>query len=307
MHMNAEAVAVIGLGNMGSPIARNLLASGFTVTVFNRSRDKAEPLAALGAAVAESPAGAVRAGGVVISLLSNDSVLEEAVLGAGGFADALGEGGLHISMSTVSPETSRTLAAEHARRGSLFVAAPVFGRPDAAAARTLWICLSGSSAAKARARPILELLGQRVQDFGDASEAASVVKLSGNFMILSAIEAMAEAMALCEKNGIDRTAVYDFFTNANFACPVYRGYGRNIAGRVYEPAGFVLELGMKDIRLARETAAASGVPMPVADFLFLRLQDAVKQGRGKMDWSAIELATAEGAGISVPGQPRRAV
>ena len=151
MHMNAEAVAVIGLGNMGSPIARNLLASGFTVTVFNRSRDKAEPLAALGAAVAESPAGAVRAGGVVISLLSNDSVLEEAVLGAGGFADALGEGGLHISMSTVSPETSRKLAAEHARRGSLFVAAPVFGRPDAAAARTLWICLSGSSAAKARA------------------------------------------------------------------------------------------------------------------------------------------------------------
>ena len=302
--MGKEAVAVIGLGNMGTPFARNLLASGYAVTVFNRTRDKAEPLAALGAVVADSPAQAVTAGGVVISMLSNDAVLEEAVLGEGGFADALGEGGLHISMSTVSPVTSRKLAEEHARRGSQFVAAPVFGRPDAAAARKLWICLSGSMQAKVRARPILELLGQRVQDFGNTPDAASVVKLSGNFMILSAIEAMAEAMALCEKNGIERTAVYDFFTNANFACPVYQSYGRNLAGRIYEPAGFVLELGMKDIRLARETAASTGVPMPVADFLFQRLQDAVKKGRGKLDWSAIELAAAEGAGIPVPGQPR---
>ncbi len=298
--MSMESVAVIGLGNMGTPFARNLLASGYAVTVFNRSRDKAEALAALGAIVADSPAQAVKSGGVVLTMLSNDAVLEEAVLGAGGFADALGEGGLHISMSTVSPVTSRKLAAEHSSRGSMFVAAPVFGRPEAAAARKLWICLSGLAAAKTRAKPILELLGQRVQDFGDSPDAASVVKLSGNFMILSAIEAMAEAMALCEKNGIDRTAVYDFFTNANFACPVYQSYGRNIAGRIYEPAGFVLELGMKDIRLARETAASSGVPMPVADFLFLRLQDAVRQGRGKLDWSAIELATAEGAGIPLP-------
>ena len=297
--MDANAVAVVGLGNMGTPIALNLLSSGYAVTVFNRSRDKAEPLAALGALIADSPSQAVTSSGVVISLLSNDAVLEQAVLGKDGFVDSLGEGGLHISMSTVSPETSRKLAAEHAKRGSLFVAAPVFGRPDAAAARKLWICLSGSSAAKARAKPILDVLGQRVQDFGDAPEAANVVKLSGNFMILSAIEAMAEAMALCEKNGIERQAVYDFFTSANFSCPVYQSYGRLIAGRVYEPAGFVLELGMKDIRLARETAAASSVPMPVADFLFLRLQDAVAHGRGKLDWSAIELATAEAAGIPV--------
>ena len=297
--MDANAVAVVGLGNMGTQIARNLLSSGYAVTVFNRSRDKAEPLAALGALIADSPSQAVTSSGVVISLLSNDAVLEQAVLGKDGFVDSLGEGGLHISMSTVSPETSRKLAAEHAKRGSLFVAAPVFGRPDAAAARKLWICLSGSSAAKARAKPILDVLGQRVQDFGDAPEAANVVKLSGNFMILSAIEAMAEAMALCEKNGIERQAVYDFFTSANFSCPVYQSYGRLIAGRVYEPAGFVLELGMKDIRLARETAAASSVPMPVADFLFLRLQDAVAHGRGKLDWSAIELATAEAAGIPV--------
>lgn len=295
--MSKDTVAVIGLGNMGTPIARNLLSSGYSVTVFNRSRDKAEPLAALGAKIADSPAQAVAAGGVAVSLLSNDAVLEQAVLGEGGFIDSLGEGGLHISMSTVSPAISRKLAAEHARRGSLFVAAPVFGRPDAAAARKLWICLSGAQAARNRARPILEALGQRVQEFGDAPDAANIVKLSGNFMILSAIEAMAEAMALCEKNGIDRRAVYDFFTSANFACPAYQAYGRILAERTYDPAGFVLELGMKDIRLARETAAASKVPMPVADFLFLRLQEAVARGRGQLDWSAIELATAEAAGI----------
>lgn len=297
--MGIETVAVVGLGNMGTPIARNLLSSGIAVSVYNRSRAKAEPLAALGARVAGSPADAVAPGGVVISLLSNDAVLEDAVLGEGGFADRLGEGGLHISMSTVSPAISRRLAAEHAKRGSLFVAAPVFGRPDAAAARKLWICLSGSTPARERARPILELLGQRVQDFGDGPDAANIVKLSGNFMILSAIEAMAEAMALCEKNGVDRKAVYDFFTSANFACPAYQAYGRIIAERAYSPAGFVLELGMKDIRLARETAAESRVPMPVADFLFLRLQDAMAHGRGQLDWSAIELATAEGAGIDV--------
>jgi 3-hydroxyisobutyrate dehydrogenase-like beta-hydroxyacid dehydrogenase len=295
--MSVESIAVIGLGNMGLPIARNLLASKFSVSVYNRSRGKAEALVALGARVADSPAQAVVPGGVVITMLSNDAVLEAAALGEGGFADRLGAGGLHISMSTVSPETSKRLAGEHARRGSLFVAAPVFGRPDAAAARKLYICASGTAEAKARAWPILEALGQRVQNFGDAPGQANLVKLSGNFMIASAIEAMSEAMALCEKNGIERTAVYDFFTNANFACPAYQTYGRVLAGRSYEPAGFILELGMKDIRLARESAAAAGVPMPLADLLFLRLEDAARRGRGHLDWSAIELATAEAAGI----------
>jgi 3-hydroxyisobutyrate dehydrogenase-like beta-hydroxyacid dehydrogenase len=297
--MNVESIAVIGLGHMGAPIARNLLASGFPISVYNRSRDKAGALAALGARVADSPAQAVAAGGVAVTLLSNDAVLEAAVLGEGGFADRLGAGGLHVSMSTVSPETSEKLAGEHARRGSLFVAAPVFGRPDAAAARQLYICASGAAEAKARAFPILQRLGQRVQDFGDAPGAANVIKLSGNFMIASAIEALAEAMALCEKNGIARAALHDFFSTANFACPVYQSYGRVLAARAYEPAGFALELGLKDIRLAREAAAVAGVPMPLADLLFQRLEDGARRGRGRLDWTAIELATAEAAGIAV--------
>ena len=295
--MNAENIAVIGLGHMGGPIARNLLASGHSVTVFNRSVDKAVPLVALGAKVADSPAQAVTPGGVVITMLADDAALEAMVLGNGGFVDRLGAGGLHISMSTVSPETSRSLAARHVDRGSLFVAAPVFGRPDAATARKLWICLSGEAAAKVRARPILELLGQAVHDLGELPHAANVVKLSGNFMILAAIEAMAEAMALCEKSGIDRQAVHDFFSSANFACPVYQSYGRLLVERAYNPPGFKLELGMKDIRLARETAAMTQVPMPVADFLFQRLQEAANRGNSQLDWSAIELATAEAAGL----------
>ena len=138
-----------------------------------------------------------------------------------------------------------------------------------------------------------------MQDFGDAPGAANVIKLSGNFMIASAIEALAEAMALCEKNGIARAALHDFFSTANFACPVYQGYGRVLAARAYEPAGFALELGLKDIRLAREAAAASGVPMPLADLLFQRLEDGARRGRGRLDWTAIELETAEAAGIAV--------
>ena len=295
--MSADPITVIGLGNMGNPIARNLIASGYPVTVFNRTREKADPLVALGATVADTPSQAVTPGGVVITMLSNDAVLEEVVLGNNGFIDRLGQGGLHISMSTVSPETSRILAAKHADHGSLFVAAPVFGRPEVAADRKLWICLSGEASAKARAKPILELLGQDVRDFGESPCAANIVKLSGNFMILSAIEVMAEAMALCEKNGIDRQAVHDFFSNANFACPVYQSYGRILAERTYDPPRFGLELGMKDIRLAREAAAATRVPMPIADFLFLRLQEAVSQGYGKLDWSAIERVMAESAGL----------
>ena len=295
--MPTNSIAVIGLGNMGTPIARNLLTEGFALSVYNRSREKTEPLAALGAIVADSPAQAVLPGGVVVTLMANDAALEAVTLGEGGFAQRLGAGGLHISMSTVSPETSKRLAEAHARYGSLFVAAPVFGRPDAAAARKLYICASGSAEAKERAWPILSVLGQRVQDFGEAPGAANLVKLSGNFMIASAIEALAEAMALCEKNGIDRQTFYDFFTSANFACPVYQNYGRVLAARAYSPAGFALELGLKDIRLARESAAAAGVPMPFADLLFQRLQNAVARGDGQLDWSAIELATAEGAGI----------
>ncbi|MDE2341992.1 MAG: NAD(P)-dependent oxidoreductase [Betaproteobacteria bacterium] len=295
--MHKSALTFLGLGKMGAPMARNLLDSGFPLTVFNRSRAPAEGFAAAGALVAEAPCAAVMPGGIAITMLSNDAALETVTLGREGFADCLGEGGLHISMSTVSPELSRRLAREHALRGSYFLAAPVFGRPEAAAARKLWICQSGDAEAKARAQPILEALGQGIHDFGEDPGAANVAKLSGNFLILSAIEAMAEALALAEKSGLDRKALAGFLGQSIFSCPIYQNYGRILADRNYEPAGFKLELGMKDVRLVREVAETVTLPMPVADLLHARLLSGLAKQRGHLDWTAIELSTAEEGGL----------
>lgn len=295
--MDKEPIGFIGLGRMGSQMARNLIDAGYKVTVFNRTKAHAEPLLAIGATLAETPRDAIAPGGIVVTSLANDLALLSVALGENGFADALGKDGLHISMSTVSPETSRKLADEHGKRGSLFLAAPVFGRPEAAAARKLWICESGAAAAKPRAQPVLETLGQGIHDFGEEPGAANVVKVSGNFLILSAVEALAEALALAQKNGIDRTALAGFFGETIFSCPIYQAYGPILAERKFDPPGFALELGMKDIRLARDTAEAALVPMPLADLVHARLLSALANGRGQLDWSAIEISTAEDAGI----------
>lgn len=294
--MHDSSVTFIGLGAMGAPMASSVLRSGVALTVYNRSRERAAPLAAAGAKVADSVAAAVTPGGVVITMLANDAALLDVTLGDSGFADRLGAGGLHISMSTVSPETSHHLAAEHAKRGSLWLSAPVFGRPEAAAAQKLWICQSGAADAKARAKPLLEAMGQAIHDFGDEPGAANVVKLSGNFLILSAVEAMAEALTLAEKSGIDRQALAGFLGQTVFNCPIYQNYGRILAGQTYEPAGFKLELGMKDVRLVRDAAESATVPMPLADLLHARLLTSLAKGRGQLDWTAIEMVSAEDAG-----------
>lgn len=295
--MIAEKIGFLGLGSMGAPMARNLLKSGLAVTVYNRTRTHAEALSLDGAEIAETPAGAIVEGGIAITMLAHDAALEAVTLGPDGILEKLGKGGLHISMSTVSPETSKKLAALHAANGSLFLSAPVFGRPEAAAAKKLWICQSGSGQAKQRAKAILDILGQGIHDFGDDPGAANVVKLSGNFMILAAIESMAEAQALAEKNGIDRAALASFFGQTIFSCPIYQNYGRTLAERAYEPAGFKLALGMKDVRLVRDVAEAAMVAMPLADLLHARLLTSLAKKRGNLDWTAIELVTAEDAAL----------
>jgi 3-hydroxyisobutyrate dehydrogenase-like beta-hydroxyacid dehydrogenase len=298
--MNKPAIGFVGLGAMGAPMARNLLAAGFAVTVFNRTRGRADELAQLGATVADTPAASVAPGGVVVSMLSNDAALEEVTLGSNGLAGRLDAGGLHISMSTVSPATSRALAKAHADHGSQLLLAPVFGRPEAAAARKLWVCVSGADDAKARARPVLQALGQGIHDFGKEAGAANVVKLSGNFLILAAVEALAEALAFAEKNGVARDALAGFFGETILACPIYQNYGRILAQRKFEPAGFKLELGMKDVRLVRGVAEDAQIPMPLADLLHARLLAALAKGRGHMDWTAIELSSAEDGGMETP-------
>ena len=292
-----KAIGFIGLGNMGSAMVTNLIQAGYTLQVYNRTAEKAQPLIAQGAKLGDRPSDVVEPDGIVVTMLANDQALTDVVLGTNGILEKLGPGGLHLSMSTVLPATAHNLAKHHEQRGSYYLASPVFGRPDAAAARKLWICLSGNGAAKERVLPVLNVLGQGIYDFGEDVGAANVVKLAGNFMIVSAIEAMAEAFTLAEKNGIERTKVAELFGQTLFNCPIYQNYGRMIAQEQYEPAGFKLSLGLKDITLALQTAQASQMPMPLASLLHDRLLAAVAKGKGDIDWTGLALGTSEEAGI----------
>lgn len=292
-----QQVSFIGLGKMGEPIARNLLKAGYELRVYNRSPEKAEALVAEGAQRADAPFEAVEPGGIVFTMLSNDAAVKEVVAGEHGFLHRLGHGGVHVSLSTISPETSRELARLHAKYGSQYVASPVFGRPDAAAARKLWLCVSGPEEAKARVRPLLEAIGQGIFDYGEDPGAANVVKLCGNFMIASAQEAVAEALTLAEKNGLQREQVMDMFAQTLFACGIYQNYGKMIAQKRYEPVGFQLELALKDLNLVLDTAYQARVPMPLGSLVHNRLLTGVAKGRGGMDWTALAKGVAEDAGL----------
>jgi 3-hydroxyisobutyrate dehydrogenase-like beta-hydroxyacid dehydrogenase len=284
---------------MGRPMAELLVKAGYGVRVHNRTRDKERPLVEQGATPADRPAAVVPApDGAVVTMLADDAALEAVTLGPGGILETLGAGGLHLSCSTVSPAILRRLAAEHERRGARLVGTPVFGRPDAAAAKKLWLTLAGAPAARQRARPILEAMGQGVFEFGDAPEGAAVVKVAGNFLIASAMEAMAEAFTLAEKSGIPRTAIAEFFGKTLFALPLYQNYGRMIAERRFEPAGFKLALGLKDVGLVLDQARAAAVPMPFAQQLHGRFLAAVARGEGGLDWSGLAAGVSRDAGLA---------
>ncbi|HYK87209.1 MAG TPA: NAD(P)-dependent oxidoreductase [Acidobacteriota bacterium] len=296
----STTLGFIGTGNMGLPIARNLLGDGYPLRIFNRTAEKAASLATLGARLVSSPSQTAEPGGIVFTMLADDRALEEVAVSGDALAKALGPGGIHVSMGTLSPAAARKVAEHHRAFEVSYLAAPVFGRPEAADARTLWICLSGAHAAKDRVEPILKLLGRSVTDFGEDPGAANVVKLGGNFLLASAVEAMAEMIALAEKNGIAREKMIDLMASTLFACPVYQIYGRALVAQKYRPAGFRMELGLKDITLVLQTAAASKAPMPMASLVRDRLLTGVAKGRGDWDFTAFALAAAEDAGIKIP-------
>ncbi len=293
-----ESIAVVGLGAMGSGAAHRLLDQGHRVKVWNRSAAKAAPLIERGAEAAESPGEAAAGVGIVITFLADDRALEEVVLGRDGVASRLDGGGVHLSMSTIAPATAGRLADLHRERGAAYVAAPVFGRPDAAASGQLWIVTSGAAEAKARVRPVLEALGQGVHDFGEDPIAAHVVKLAGNFLIVAASEAMAEAYTLGEKCGLDRMQLAEFFGATLFPSRIYQNYGKAIAEHRYQPAGFKLRLGLKDLRLVLGTADVREMPMPLASLLHDRLLALAAQGHGEIDLTGIGLGVASDAGCS---------
>jgi 3-hydroxyisobutyrate dehydrogenase-like beta-hydroxyacid dehydrogenase len=224
--------------------------------------------------------------------------VEEVTSGDEGILRCLDPSSVHLSMSTISPEAARHLAGLHDLYETRYVAGPVFGRPDAAAAKKLWVMLSGDADARAQVRPVAEALGQGVFEVGDDPAAANIVKLCGNFLIAAALEAMAEAFTLAEKAGVDRATAYSVLTQTLFANPLYQNYGRVIASETYEPAGFALPLGQKDIGLVQRIGRATHTPLPLASLLLDHLTAARAKGRDYMDWAALALEASEAAGLA---------
>ncbi|MBZ5566546.1 MAG: NAD(P)-dependent oxidoreductase [Acidobacteriia bacterium] len=288
-------VAFLGLGSMGRAMARNLLKAGHDVVVYNRTRARAEELAKEGALVAEHPAGI--AAEAAITMVADDAALEQIVLGQQGLLAGLAKGGVHVSMSTISAALSRRLSEMHQERGQMMVSAPVFGRPEAAEAAKLYIVAAGPQQAIERCRPLFDAMGQRTFVVGEEPVMANVAKLAGNFMIASVIECLGEAFALGRKYGLEAEKMLDVFTNSLFAAPVYKTYGTIIAQQQWEPAGFRLRLGLKDVRLALAAADSEAVPMPVASFIHDSFLSAVARGMGEQDWAALAKMAAERAGL----------
>lgn len=288
----------IGAGLMGRPMIQNLLEDGRVVRVWNRSPEKAEPLAEFGARIAATARDACAGANVVLSCLSDDPAVR-AVFDDGALLAGLGEGAVHVSMSTISPECARELARTHADHGVTYVAAPILGRPDAVAARTQAHLVSGPERGKAVARQLLEPVSRGVIDMGEEVGAANVAKLAFNFLIASALEAMSEAFAVVEKSGLDPRDFHQMLTSTLFGCPMYEGYGRKILDRGYETPGFKLSLGLKDVRLAAAAARGVDARMALADLLESRFQEALEHGRGDMDWSAVSAESREEAGLPI--------
>lgn len=290
-------IAFLGLGNMGTPMARSLIRAGHKVTLWNRTPSKAEALAGEGGRVAKSAGDAAKDAEVLVTMLADDAAVESAVLQPDTVLENLPPGAIHISMSTISVALSRRLEEEHRNRGQHYVSAPVFGRPEAAAAGKLFIAAAGEKATLDRCMPVLEHLGQRTFVIGDQPVMANVVKLSGNFLIASVIESLAEAIALNRKYGIDPHEYVDFLTNTLFAAPIYKTYGGLIADAKHESAGFGLRLGLKDVRLALTAAESVDVALPVASLVRDHMLTAIARGFDKHDWSVLGQLAAENAGL----------
>lgn len=290
----------IGLGSMGAPMALNLLKGGVGLGVYNRSKEKTASIVKAGAKLLEQPSEAFAHAPIVFSMVANDQALHAITEGTDGLLAGARKGSIHVSLSTISPETASKLAALHKQKGVDFVSSPVFGRPDVAAKGALWICVAGEKEAKIKAEPFLKLLGKNIYDFGYKPEAANMVKLIGNFMILSVVEMLSEAFALGEKHGIETKGIYNLFTQTLFPSPVFLTYGKIILDRAFSPPGFQLPLGLKDINLFMQAAEAVGVSSPLANLLHDRLITSLAKGREDLDWSAISLISRENAGLDNP-------
>ena len=289
-------LAFIGLGRMGTGMARNLLRAGHNLAVYNRTPEKALALAGEGARPANSPADACRDAQVVMTMVANDQALEEVVFANNGIASALKQDCIHLSHSTISTELARRLTAEHAQRKQGYLSVPVFGRPEAAESKKLLVVAAGPGELVERCRPLFDAVGRQTFVVGSEPWQANVAKVCGNFLLISVIEALGEAYATLRKAGVAPQSFLEIM-NALLGSAVIANYGRIIAQEEFEPAGFALQLGLKDIRLVLAAAEECAAPMPLASLVHDHLLAALAQGQGEMDWSSMTRVVARNAGL----------
>jgi 3-hydroxyisobutyrate dehydrogenase-like beta-hydroxyacid dehydrogenase len=290
-------IGFIGLGNMGSPMAGHLLKAGHEVIVYNRTAEKAQALVQQGARQASSVADACDAD-VVLTMLADDHALETVSYGDKNVLEALPKGRIHLSCSTISVALADKLTSDHEGAGQHFVSAPVFGRPEAAVAAKLYVVAAGDAAHVDTCQPIFDAIGQRTFRFGDKPSNANLVKLSGNFLIMSVIESLSEALALVGKGGLDQREYLEFLTSTLFNAPVYKTYGTLAVEKKFQPAGFLAPLGLKDVRLALQAAESLRVSLPLADLVRNRFLTLLANGGESLDWSAISQIPARDAGLT---------
>ncbi|MGQ1799664.1 NAD(P)-dependent oxidoreductase [Serratia marcescens] len=288
-------IGFAGLGGMGSAMATNLVQAGFALTVWNRSPQAAQPLVNAGARQAERPEQLADAD-VLITMLADDAATQQVVVDSG-LLQRMKPGALHINMATISVELAKRLTTRHAEHGIGYLAAPVLGRIDVAAAGKLNILAAGDSERLKQAQPLFDALGQKTWHFGADPAQANVVKIATNFTLASAIEAMAEGSALVRNYGVSGADYLQMLSSTVFAAPAYQGYGVLIAAEKYSPAGFRLALGLKDVGLALAAGADSHTPMPFAGVLKDNFLDAMAQGDADLDWAALAKVAARRAGL----------
>jgi 3-hydroxyisobutyrate dehydrogenase-like beta-hydroxyacid dehydrogenase len=291
-------VGFLGLGAMGRAMAANLIAAGHRVRVWNRSRAAIDQLIAKGATAAATPQDAF-AGDAVISMLADDAAAKSVVLDSGAL-NAATAGLVHVNMATISVPCAQALADAHRGHGIAYVAAPVFGRPDAAAAATLHIVAAGPPAAIDRVQPLFDVLGQKTWRVGDDAPRANVMKIAGNFLIACAIEAMSESAALAQAHGLAPRDLFDMLTSTLFSSPIYKNYSALIVDQRFEPAGFALRLGLKDTRLALAAGEDAHVTLPFASVLRDNFLDAIAHGDADRDWTAVAKVALRRAGLALP-------
>ena len=294
--LDKKTLAWIGLGNMGLPMARNLHRKGHHVTGYNRTPEKARDLSALGFKVFSSIREALSGQSIVATMLSDDPSVRSVCEGASGLFELLPPKGIHLSFSTLSPTFVEEMTQEHERRGQILISCPVFGRPDRADAATLTIVTAGDREVLALMEDLFQALGSDLFHVGDRPSKANWVKILGNFTLGGLLETLSESLSLGERAGINPETLVEILDTALYHSPVFRGYGNLMATEKWDPAGFRMKLGLKDIRLVLKESDALEVSLPLADLIHSGFISGIHRGYGELDWSALKKVRADDSG-----------